>query len=255
MSAATRRNTAGRKRPMATRRAPRRGPALRLPPRAILARRLLACAGLLCVLVLVGGAIAAGLRRESGARQAAVAPPHPAQPTSIALSTPRAAAPALARPVVAVNAGADEGALPVVAPPSVPAAAIDAALSREGSPLAGQGAYIVAAGRRSGIDPVFLLAFVSHFDLRDPLPAAAHNVGHIRATGREAALEGYRVYPNWQDGIAAWYALIRDRYVAQWGLRTLDAIVPVYAPSSQAGVEAELADLRAMVAAWRADSR
>jgi len=28
--------------------------------------------------------------------------------------------------------------------------------------------------------------------------------------------------------------------------------VPIYAPSTQAGVESELADLRAMVTAWRA---
>ena len=140
----------------------------------------------------------------------------------------------------------------VVAPPSVSAASLAAALAREGSSLAGQGAYIVAAGRRAGIDPVYLLAFVSHFDLRSPLPVSAHNVGHIRATGQETSVDGYRVYPTWWDGIDAWYALIRDRYVARWDLRTLDAILPVYAPSTQAGVEGELADLRAMIAAWRA---
>jgi len=145
--------------------------------------------------------------------------------------------------------------MPVVGPPSVSAALIDAALAREGSPLAGQGAAIVADGRRAGVDPVFLLAFVSHFDLHAPLPAAAHNVGHVRATAGEAALDGYRIYPTWQAGITAWYALIRGQYVGRWGLKTLDAILLVYAPSTQAGVESELADLRAMVTAWRADSK
>jgi len=153
------------------------------------------------------------------------------------------------------GAPASVPSMSIVGAPSVTPAVVDAVLAREGSPLAGQGAYIVAAGRRSGVDPVFLLAFVSHFDLSHPLPAAAHNVGHIRASGGEPAVDGYRVYPTWQAGVDAWYALIHDRYAGQWGLRTLDAIAPVYAPSTQAGVEAELADLRAMIAAWRAGSR
>lgn len=142
----------------------------------------------------------------------------------------------------------------VLAPPSVSASLVNAVLARERSPLAGLGAYIVAAGQRSGIDPVFLLAVVSYFDMRHPLPAAAHNVGHIRASGHAPVLDGYHVYPTWRAGIDAWYTLIHGLYVARWHLRTLDAIVPVYAPSTRAGVEAELAALRAMVTAWRATS-
>jgi len=206
--------------------------------------------GLLLVLLLAGRAVVARLPREAPPpRRLAVPALHTATPTVVSVSpTPSSVLPA--SPVAAANA--DDGALAVAGPPSVPARLIDAVLAREGSPLAGQGADIVAQGRRVGIDPVFLLAFVSHFDLRDALPAAAHNVGHIRASGGAPALDGYRAYPTWRDGIAAWYALIHDQYVVRWGLRTLDAIVPVYAPSTHAGVEGELADLRAMITAWRA---
>ncbi len=239
---------------MATRRAPQRRwinlhGALARPP--ITARRLIAAAGLLLTLLLVGRALLASLPHETGARP--LPPPH-SPGVMIGPATPPAATPP-AQATVQPTAPAGEGAMPVVGPPSVSAALIDAALAREGSPLAGQGAAIVADGRRAGVDPVFLLAFVSHFDLHAPLPAAAHNVGHVRATAGEAALDGYRIYPTWQAGITAWYALIRGQYVGRWGLKTLDAILLVYAPSTQAGVESELADLRAMVTAWRADSK
>ena len=37
---------------------------------------------------------------------------------------------------------------------------------------------------------------------------------------------------SWQDGYEQWYKLIRNLYVAQWGLVTVDQIIPTYAPSS-----------------------
>jgi len=239
---------------MATRRARQRRRfslrgALARPPTA--ARRLVAAAGLLLALLLIGRTLLASLPHETLARP--LPPPQTGRGVMIGPATPPAATP-VATVTVQPAAPTGDGAMSVVRPPSVSAALIDAALAREGSPLAGQGAAIVTQGRRAGVDPVFLLAFVSHFDLRAPLPVAAHNVGHVRATAGEAALDGYRVYPTWQAGIAAWYALIRGQYVGRWGLKTLDAILPVYAPSMQAGVESELADLRAMVTAWRADN-
>jgi hypothetical protein len=239
---------------MATRRAPqRRRPSLRealtRPP--LPARRLVALVSLLVALLLVGRALLSSLPHETLAR------PLPRSQSGRVVMIRPATAPAAtptAQATVQPTAPIGDGAMSIVAPPSVSASLIDDALAREGSPLAGQGAAIVAEGRHAGIDPVFLLAFVSHFDLRAPLPTAAHNVGHIRATAGEAALDGYRVYPTWRAGIAAWYALIRGQYVGRWDLKTLDAIVPVYAPSTQAGVESELAQLRAMVTAWRADN-
>jgi hypothetical protein len=139
---------------------------------------------------------------------------------------------------------------------SVDTAVVDATLHREGSPLAGLGAVIIAKGRRWGIDPVFLVAFVTYFDAGAPLPTAAHNVGHIRAVGTQRAIDGYRAFPTWQAGIDAWYRLIAAVYVRRWELTTLDRIVPVYAPGSgRRSVETELNALRATVEALRGLAR
>lgn len=143
----------------------------------------------------------------------------------------------------------------VTGPPSVSPAFVDATLRRMASPLAGLGRYIYLDGRRWDIDPVFLVAFAVYFDRAGALPAAAHNVGHLRAVGAESAMEGYRVFATWRAGIDAWYRLMRHLYIQQWNRRTLDAIVPLYAPAPRLGVEAELNDLRAMIAAWRAMAR
>lgn len=165
--------------------------------------------------------------------------------THTAPRRPRSAAPLL-------TSSEAPDALSITGPPSVTPAFVDATLRRMASPLAGLGHYICRDGWRWGVDPIFLLAFALYFDRANPLPAAAHNVGHLRATGNEPAMGGYRVFASWPAGIDAWYRLLRRLYIQQWNRRTLDAIVPLYAPSTRLGVETELNDLRAMVVAWRA---
>ena len=152
------------------------------------------------------------------------------------------------------GAPASVPSMSIVGAPSVTPAVVDAVLAREGSPLAGQSATILAEGRRAGIDPVFLLAVVARVDAPNPLPDAAHNVGHVLAAAGQPAANGFRVYPSWRAGIAGWYGLMRTLYVDRWGLRTLDAIWPVYAPGPREQVEAQLGALEAMVTAWRAQS-
>ncbi len=167
------------------------------------------------------------------------------------------AAPNLAAVGVRVDArGAPVSApsMSIVGAPSVTPAVVDAVLAREGSPLAGQGGYICLEGRRAGIDPVFLLAVVAQVDVPNPLPDAAHNVGHVLAAAGQPAASGFRVYPSWQAGVAGWYELMRTLYVGRWGLRTLDAVWPVYAPGPREQVEDQLGALEAMVTAWRAQS-
>ncbi len=136
--------------------------------------------------------------------------------------------------------------------PTVTPALVDAVLGREGSPLAGLGDYICARGRRDGIDPVFLLAFVSEFDATRALSPAVHNVGHLSAVAGQPSQDGYRQFATWRDGIDAWYALVQGLYLDQWNLTTLDAMVPVYAPGPAAQVEDQVNRLHALVASWRA---
>jgi len=178
------------------------------------------------------------------------------QPGDAACPSGIVAAPNLAAVGVRVDARGAPVSTPsmsIVGAPSVTPAVVDAVLAREGSPLAGQGGYICLEGRHAGIDPVFLLAVVAQVDVPNPLPDATHNVGHVLAAGQPAA-SGFRVYPSWQAGVAGWYGLMRTLYVGRWGLRTLDAVWPVYAPGPREQVEDQLGALEAMVTAWRAQS-
>lgn len=225
-------------------------------------RRQAAVAGLLVVCVLLVAALTRQRPVLGGLPPAAPPTPAGATPTS----APRRAAPPTparhepARRTVALAAQAQpirlprssDVALPVDSPPSVSPALIDATLAREGSPLAGLGAYICAEGRHWHVDPVFLLAFVTYFDAAHPLAVSLHNVGHIRAGGTEPAVDGYRAFATWRQGIGAWYGLIHKLYVNRWHLRTLDEILPIYAPGAgRLDVEAEVNALRDTVAAWR----
>jgi len=178
------------------------------------------------------------------------------QPEGVGCSSGIVAAPNLAAVGFRVDAHGMPASVPsmsIVGVTSVTPAVADAVLAREGSPLAGQGGYICLEGRRAGIDPVFLLAVVALVDVPNPLPDAAHNVGHVLAAGQPAT-SGFRVYPSWRAGIAGWYELMRKLYVDRWGLRTLDAVWPVYAPGPREQVEDQLGALEAMVTAWRAES-
>lgn len=181
---------------------------------------------------------------------------------------PRICAPAAQRvppPVVAagsssatitLRAGSTAGGdLAVVGPPTVSAAVVDATLRRVGSPLAGLGPYIVAQGRHAGLDPAALLAVVCVLDVPHPLPPALHNVGHLSGLAGQTGSGAYQAFGDWRSGVRSWYALLGTLYVHQWGLHTLDAILPVYAPGTPAGLEARLGEMHAAVTAWRALSR
>ena len=56
-----------------------------------------------------------------------------------------------------------------------------------------------------------------------------------------------------EDGFEQWYKLIRNLYVAQWGLVTVDRIIPTYAPNSDHNNEtAYIASLKHEIDTWHA---
>ena len=58
---------------------------------------------------------------------------------------------------------------------------------------------------------------------------------------------------SWEDGFDQYYRLIRNLYVAQWGLVTVDQIIPTYAPNSDGNNEKQyIATLKYEIDAWRA---
>lgn len=229
-------------------------------------RRWLAAASAVAVAALLLGAL--WQRLDAPPPRLAASPPVPVVATA-AVPTVPPPAPRL-RPVagrhVAVAAPVESVSIrlaaTVVAQPDslsyaapVSPARLDGLLARLGSPLAGLGAYLVAQARRWNIDPLVLPALSTYLDKHDPLAARAHNVGHVRAVGTQPSLDGYRVYPSWRAGVAAWFALVGNLYMRRWRLRTLDEMLPVYAAGAgRRGVESELNAVRAMMAAWRASA-
>ncbi|HUS15379.1 MAG TPA: LysM peptidoglycan-binding domain-containing protein, partial [Chloroflexia bacterium] len=141
----------------------------------------------------------------------------------------------------------------VVAPPSIGPESIDRVLASYGSPAQGTGTTFFALGVQYGIDPAYALAFFIHESSAGTRGVArtSRSIGNIRWTPGYASVEGYRGYATWEDGIADWYQLIAGQYVRDWGLRTVGAIVPRYAPAADNNDEpAYIADVLRLVHSW-----
>lgn len=145
----------------------------------------------------------------------------------------------------------------VVGKPSISAEFINRVLALYDSPATGKGQALYDDGVKYGIDPVYALAFFMHESRFGTTGVATvtHSLGNIRATTGHAQYDGYRMYRTWEEGFADWYRLIAKLYVAQWGLSTVDQIVPVYAPGSDNNdVAAYIASVKQAVDTWRSGS-
>ena len=79
-----------------------------------------------------------------------------------------------------------------------------------------------------------------------------HSLGNIRWTEGYDNYEGYRSYGSWQAGMEDWYKLIAGLYINGWGLRTVDQIIPVYAPAADSNnPPTYIASVKSMVDSWR----
>ena len=145
-------------------------------------------------------------------------------------------------------------------PAQLDAAQLDAILSRYGSPAAGTGAAWIAEGAQAGINPEIALAFFVHESSAATAPGWAgwkpdgtntHNVGNVVCTPGWQCHGRFRDYPTWEAGIADWYRLIAVEYIAGRGHRTVEDVIPVYAPSFENDVSGYIGAVRALVAQWR----
>jgi hypothetical protein len=142
----------------------------------------------------------------------------------------------------------------VQGPPTMSADQIEQVLDAYGSPLMGSGQALYDLGVHYGIDPAFCLAFFVHESDAGTRGEAVltHNLGNIRATPGYPSLDGYRYYNTWLEGAEDWYKLIKNLYVQDWGLTTVDQIVPVYAPSADSNdPNAYVSDVEQLVSGWR----
>jgi hypothetical protein len=130
------------------------------------------------------------------------------------------------------------GPYSVLGKPTITADFINRVLASYNSPAAGTGQQMYDLGVQYGIDPVYALAFFMHESTFGTTGVAQTtlSLGNLRCiTTRPCIFKnigGFAQMNSWVDGYDQWYKLIRNLYVAQWGLVTIDRIIPVYAPSS-----------------------
>ena len=150
--------------------------------------------------------------------------------------------------------------LALACPAQLSAAELDAILSGYGSPAVGTGAAWVTQGREWGINPEIGLAFFVHESSAATAPgwagwkpdgSSTHNVGNIICAGYATCYGRFRDYPDWQAGIADWYRLIAQEYRDGRGHRTVDDVIPVYAPSFDNDVSGYIGAVRGLVSEWR----
>lgn len=144
-------------------------------------------------------------------------------------------------------------------PPTITASFIDQVLTDAHSPAAGTGAALYSLGVQYGIDPAYALAFFHHESNYGTTGEATitRSLGNERCiTDRpciDAKQGGYALMQSWTDGFDHWYSLIANLYIRQWGLKTVETIIPKYAPSSDGNNEqAYIAAVEQDVMQWRA---
>jgi Mannosyl-glycoprotein endo-beta-N-acetylglucosaminidase len=137
-----------------------------------------------------------------------------------------------ATPVPVINP--QSGPYGVLGKPSLNVAFINQVLSTYNSPAAGKGQALYDLGVQYGIDPAFALAFFMHESTFGTKGEATKSLslGNIRCIPNFRCEDNFAQFDTWEDGFKAWYELIRNLYVAQWGLTTVDLIIPRYAPPS-----------------------
>lgn len=143
--------------------------------------------------------------------------------------------------------------------PTINPAKIDAVLQQYNSPASGSGQAIYDLGLRYGINPAYALAFFIHESSAGTQGVAAitKSIGNIRCTsGYECYQTGgngsFRRYASWEAGAEDWYKLIKEQYIQKWNLKTLDQIIPVYAPSADRNNPATyIQQVASLVASWQ----
>jgi Mannosyl-glycoprotein endo-beta-N-acetylglucosaminidase len=160
------------------------------------------------------------------------------------------------RPQPVVNAPAvSNSSYSVLSAPTISADFINRVLAIYNSPAAGKGQSLYDMGVKYGIDPAFALAFFMHessFGVQGEAQASL-SLGNLRCIPNFKCQDGYAWFTTWEDGFQAWYELIRNLYVSQWGLTTVNQIIPKYAPTADNNDEtAYIASVEHAINTWRA---
>ncbi len=155
---------------------------------------------------------------------------------------------------VVPHSSASDGNYSLIGAPSISVAQIEFVLQKYGSPATGLGQQLYDLGVSYDINPAYALAFFVHESACGTKGVArfTKSLGNVRWSPGWDNYSGYRMYPSWVAGMEDWYKLITDLYINQWGLRTVDDIVPVYAPADDGNSPSSYAaSVKWMVDDWR----
>jgi len=158
------------------------------------------------------------------------------------------------------------GPYAVLGKPTITVAFINEVLAAYHSPAAGKGQALYDYGVQYGIDPAFALAFFMHESTFGTAGEARITLalGNLRCipnrpcvntegTACQTGQSCYAKFYSWEDGFQGWYALIRNLYIADWGLVTIDQIIPKYAPAADHNDEtAYINALKHSISTWHA---
>lgn len=157
-------------------------------------------------------------------------------------------------PRLASRLNGSAGPYNVMGEPTVSADFINSVFDHYHSPAHGKGQALYADGVRYNIDPAYALAFFMQESRlgTQGVASVTHSLGNIRATEGHPSFDGYRKYNTWEEGFEDWYKLISQQYIQNWGLTTVDQIIPVYAPNSDNNNEQQyISSVKYMVDRWR----
>jgi hypothetical protein len=140
--------------------------------------------------------------------------------------------------------------------PTITVTEIDRVLQSVNSPMIPYSYNIYVAGIQYGIDPVFALAFwmkESREASDGSVAAPDHNPGYTEGLATDPRCGRWACWPTWPEGIAGWFHYMRVFFVDR-GIRTVEDILPIYAPSSENNTSGYIVFVLQHVATWRAES-
>lgn len=112
------------------------------------------------------------------------------------------------------------------------AAQIDTVLCTNNSPACHTGSTFYSNATRTGISAAYALAVFKAESSYGTAGVArsTKGIGNIQCTPGYTCIQGFRSYASWEVGESDWFSLIKNLYIDEKNLTTVDKIAMVYAP-------------------------